>query len=154
MYFYSSEAILTSLKFFMSICLYPSLIDTAGFLITTTCLSDIELLLSHVPIQLSFPLANTQHHSFQMGACSLKEGSNGSIGSRTLLSLKVNRAKKEVTHSSSPIRQYNSVGAFGYGIVLANPCIPENDFFKPDLRFRIRLRFVGGLTTNQECDVF
>jgi len=62
------------------------------------------------------------------------------FGSRTRLTMQTNRAKKTVGSATSHVRCCNSVGAVGYAVVLADDRMPENDFFRPDIRFRIRLR--------------
>jgi len=62
------------------------------------------------------------------------------FGSKARLAMQVSKAKKTVASSSSFIRRCNSVGAVGYAVVVRDSRVPDNDFFRPDIRFRIRLR--------------
>ena len=64
------------------------------------------------------------------------------IGSQTRLALQLNKAKKSVSSDDSYIKRANCVGAVGYAVVLPDDRIPPNDFFRTDIRFRVRLRYV------------
>ncbi|ELU07246.1 hypothetical protein CAPTEDRAFT_169085 [Capitella teleta] len=69
------------------------------------------------------------------------------LGSKTRLSYQSNKAKKSVAHTNSAIRRCNAVGAVGYAVVLKETRLPDNEFFTPGRRFRIRLRH-----SNLRCD--
>ena len=63
------------------------------------------------------------------------------LGSQTRLALQLNKAKKSVSSDDSYIKRANCVGAVGYAVVLPDERIPPNDFFRTNIRFRIRLRY-------------
>ena len=73
-------------------------------------------------------------------SCGVQVRSAG-LGSGTRLALQLNKAKKSVSAEDSYIKRANCVGAVGYAVVLADERIPPNDFFRTDIRFRVRLRY-------------
>jgi len=66
------------------------------------------------------------------------------VGSQTRLVLQLNKAKKSVSSDDSYIKRANCVGAVGYAVVLPDQRIPPNDFFRTNIRFRVRLRYDPG----------
>ena len=73
--------------------------------------------------------------------CTVQVRSAG-LGSGTRLSLQLNKAKKSVSGDDFYIKRANCVGAVGYAVVLPDRRVPDNDFFRTDIRFRVRLRYV------------
>jgi len=65
------------------------------------------------------------------------------LGSPTRLALQLNKAKKSVSSDDSYIKRANCVGAVGYAVVLPDERVPPNDFFRTDIRFRVRLRYTA-----------
>jgi len=77
------------------------------------------------------------------GACTCMQVTAAGLGSHTRLSLQLNKAKKSVSSDDSYIKRANCVGAVGYAVVLPDERVPPNDFFRTDIRFRVRLRCVA-----------
>ena len=72
--------------------------------------------------------------------CILLQMPSNGLGSRARLGMECSRAKKSVYSRNSYLRHYNSIGAVGYGEVCLESTLPENEFFIPGKRFRMRLR--------------
>jgi len=83
------------------------------------------------------------------GACTCIQVRAAGLGSHTRLALQLNKAKKSVSGDDSYIKRANCVGAVGYAVVLPDERVPPNDFFRTDIRFRVRLRCVA--TSHVDC---
>jgi len=74
--------------------------------------------------------------------CSNAVEHGGGPADRVKMNVSMSRVKK-MTSSSSLVKRRHGVGAVGYAVVQPDQRIPDNQFFEPQRKFRIRFRFVS-----------
>jgi len=76
-------------------------------------------------------------------ACNDAIQRGGGPADKVKLNLAMSQVKKLAT--STHVKRHHAVGAVGYAVVQPDHRVPDNDFFEPNRKFRVRFRSVASL---------